>query len=101
MVEHEILPPGIPKGRDGVKALFKMLQVAFPDLHGTPVVVMADGDKVLITATWEGTNKGKFMGKPASNKKYSWTVADLIRLADGKAVEHWGWDDMAERMGNF
>ncbi len=39
-------------------------------------------------------------GKPATNKKYSWTVADLIRLADGKAVEHWGWDDMAERMGS-
>jgi len=23
---------------------------------------------------------------------------DIIRVVDGKAVEHWGWDDMAERM---
>jgi predicted ester cyclase len=100
LVEHQPLPPGTPQGREGVKAFFHVMLAAFPDLHVTPLVIMADGDKVLFSSTWEGTNKGNFMGKPASNKKYSWTVADLIRLADGKAVEHWGWDDMAERMGN-
>ena len=24
---------------------------------------------------------------------------DFIRLLDGNAADHWGWDDMAERMG--
>jgi predicted ester cyclase len=99
-VEHEILPPGTPAGRDGVKAFFTMLHEAFPDLHSTPLVVMGDGDKVLFASKWEGTNTGKFMGKPATHKKFSWTVADVIRLANGKAMEHWGWDDMSERSGS-
>jgi len=68
-----------------VKGLFKMIHEAFPDLHGTPFLVLAEGDVVTVAATWEGTNKGKFMGKPASNKKMSWTVVDIIRLVDGKA----------------
>ncbi len=100
MVEHQLVPPGAPNGPEGVKAYFKMIREAFPDLHATPFLVLADGDVVSVSATWEGTNKGKFMGKPASNKKLSWTVTDIIRLVDGKAVEHWGWDDMAERMGH-
>ena len=98
IVEHQPLPPNVPKGRDGVKAFFKMIHEAFPDLHGTPSVVLADGDYVFVSGTWEGTNKGKFMGKPPSNKKLTWTVADVIRLANGQAVDHWGWDEMAERM---
>jgi predicted ester cyclase len=100
MVEHQLLPPGTPKGPEGVKGYFKMIREAFPDLHGTPFLVLAEGDVVSIGATWEGTNKGKFMGKPATNKQLSWTVMDVIRLVDGKAVEHWGWADMADRMAH-
>jgi predicted ester cyclase len=65
---------------------------------GTPSLILADGDCVFVYATWEGTNKVKFMGKPASNKKSSWGVADVIRLVDEKAVEHWGWEDMSGAM---
>jgi|WetSurMetagenome_2_1015567.scaffolds.fasta_scaffold17912_4 predicted ester cyclase len=98
MIDHQAVPPGTPKGLAGVKWYFKMIHEAFPDLHGTPSLVLADGDKVLIYATWEGTNKGRFMGKSATNKKTSWGVVDIIRLVDGKAVEHWGWEDMTGAM---
>jgi predicted ester cyclase len=93
IIEHQAVPPGTPPGRDGVKAYFKMIREAYPDLHGTPTLILADGDKVLVYATWEGTNKGKLMGKPASNKKDTWGEVDVIRLVNGKAVEHWGWED--------
>jgi len=98
MIERQALPPGTPKGLAGVKWYFKMIREAFPDLHGTPSLVLADGDKVFIYATWEGTNKGRFMGKPATNKKTKWGVVDVIRLVDGKAVEHWGWEDKTGAM---
>lgn len=98
MIENQVLPPGTPTGRAGVKGFFKMIHGAFPDLHATPTLILADGEYVTVTAKWEGTNKGPFMGKPATNKPLSWTLVDIIRLVDGKAVEHWGWDDMAERM---
>jgi predicted ester cyclase len=54
-------------------------------------LLLAEGNLVFVAATWEGTNKGRFMGKPATNKKTSWPVADVIRIVDGKATEHWGW----------
>ena len=65
---------------------------------GRRTVVMADGDYALIVGTWTGTNKGKFFGKPATDKSMTWTVSDLVRISNGKAVEHWGWDDMAQRV---
>jgi predicted ester cyclase len=93
LIEHQPMPPGTPPGLAGVKWYFKMIREAYPDLHGTPTLILAEGDKVLVYATWEGTNKGKFMGKPATNKKRVWGVGDIIRLVNGKAVEHWGWED--------
>jgi len=93
LIEHQVLPPGASKGLAGVKWYFKMIHEAYPDLHGTPSLVLADGDKVFVYATWEGTNKGRFMGKSPTNKRTSWGVVDVIRIVDGKAVEHWGWED--------
>ena len=37
---------------------------------------------------------GEFFGVPASNKKVVMDVIDIIRLKDGKFVEHWGILDM-------
>jgi predicted ester cyclase len=83
MIDHQPVPPGTPRGLAGVKWYFKMVHEAFPDLHGTPSLILADGDKVLIYATWQGTNKGRFMGKAPTNKKSTWGVVDVIRLVDG------------------
>ncbi len=96
-VERSVIPPDFPQGIAGVKTYFQMIRAAFPDLHGTPTLVMADGDYALVVGTWTGTNKGKFFGRPASNKPMTWTVSDVVRISNGKAVEHWGWDDMAAR----
>jgi predicted ester cyclase len=98
MIDHQAGPPGSPSGLAGVKWYFKAVHDAYPDLHGTPSLILADGDKVFVYATWEGTNRGKFMGKPATNKKSTWGVVDVIRLVDGKAVEHWGWEDQTGAM---
>jgi predicted ester cyclase len=92
-VEHQELPPGLPAGREGVKGIFKMMHEAFPDLHSTPLMVIGDGDLVGAYQVWEGTNKGKFMGKAPTNRKVKFDVFDLIRIKNGKATEHWGVED--------
>jgi len=97
-VEHQQLPPGTPAGREGVKTFFRMIHEAFPDLHATPVMLVADGDLVGAYQTWEGTNKGKFMGKAPTNKKVKFDVFDLIKVKNGKGTEHWGLDDQASMM---
>lgn len=98
VIEHEPLPLGFPSGREGVKAWFKNFREGFPDLKVTPTLLLADGDRVVSYTRWEGTNTGKFMGRPATNRKVSFNVIDIIRLENGKAVEHWGVSDEAAMM---
>lgn len=89
-VEHEELPPGIPPGREAPKALFTMLRNAFPDFKATIDDIVAEGDRVVIRQTWSGTQKGEFMGIPPTGKSVSFKVIDILRMAGGKCVEHWG-----------
>ena len=90
-VEREELPPGIPPGREGVKQLAIAMRSAFPDLKGTIEDAVAEDDKVVVRWTCTGTHSGgEFMGIPASGKKVSVQVIDIIRIAEGKFAEHWG-----------
>ena len=97
-VEHEELPPGIPPGREAVKQMFTMFRGAFPDLNATIDDVIAEGDKVVARSTWSGTHKGEFMGIPPTGKSVSFGVIDIVRIAGGKFVEHWGQMDNMSMM---
>ena len=95
-VEHEELPPGIPSGREAPNAMFAMLRSAFPDLKATIEHLIAEGDEVVLHMTWTGTHEGEFMGIPPTGKSISINVIDILRIAGGKFVEHWGvMDSMA------
>jgi steroid delta-isomerase-like uncharacterized protein len=101
-VEREELPPGIPRTREGVKQLTIALRSAFPDFKATIDDIVAEGDKVVVRQTWSGTHKGEFMGIPPTGKRVSFGVIDIIRIAGGKAVEHWGQMDsmgMMQQLG--
>ena len=97
-VEHEELPPGVPSGRDGVKQMTVMLRSAFPDFRATIEDMVAEGDKVVLRMTWTGTHKGEFMGVPPTGKSVSFGVIDVLRVAEGKFVEHWGQMDSMSLM---
>jgi steroid delta-isomerase-like uncharacterized protein len=103
-VEHEELPPGIPPGREAVKQLSASFRSAFPDLKVTIDDTIAAGDKVVVRCTWRGTHKGEFMGVPPTGKKVSFGVIDIVRIAGGKVLEHWGQMDgmgMMKQLGVF
>ncbi|MBE7471500.1 MAG: ester cyclase [Anaerolineae bacterium] len=95
-VEHEELPPGIPPGREAPKVLFTMLRSAFPDFKATIEHLIAEGDEIVLRMTWTGTHEGEFMGIPPTGKRISINVIDILGMAEGKCVEHWGvMDSMA------
>lgn len=96
-VEHEAFP-GLPKGRDGLKQFVTMMRTAFPDLHFHAEFMISEGDRVAAYITMSGTHKGEFMGMPASGKRFETKAVDIIRFADGKAVEHWGVTDALAMM---
>ena len=97
-VEHEELPPGITPGREAIKQLPAIFRSAFPDFKVTIDDLIAEGDKVVVRTTWSGTHKGEFMGLAATGKGVSFGVIDIIRIAGGKFVEHWGQMDNAGLM---
>ncbi|KRT73352.1 MAG: hypothetical protein XU12_C0010G0090 [Deltaproteobacteria bacterium CSP1-8] len=97
-VEHEELPPGIPPGREAVKQHCTLFRSAFPDLKVTIDDTIAEGDKVAVRCTWSGTHEGEFMGIPPTGKSVSFGVIDIVRIAGGKVVEHWGQMDAMRMM---
>lgn len=100
-VEHEGLPTE-KSGLEGVKDFFKMYRTAFPDLKFEVSQMIAKDDKVVSYINITGTNKGEFMGKPATGKRINIEGIDIVRFQDGKAVEHWGVTDtmtMMEQLG--
>ncbi len=97
-IEHEEVPPGVPPGIEGTKMLFGMLHSAFPDFKATINDLIAEGDKVVVSMTWTGTQHGEWMGLPPSGKPMSINVIDIFRLVDGKIIEHWGVSDMMAMM---
>jgi len=87
-VNHSI-PPGQPQGLAGEKQFIATFRTAFPDIQFTIEDLIAEGDKVVGRVTWRGTHKGELMGIHPTGKKVTVEGIDIIRFADGKAVENW------------
>ncbi len=97
-VEHEVAP-GTEPTKAGTKQLFTMLVAGFPDLRFDAEDVLESGDKVVTRARVTGTNKGDFMGIPASGKSIDIQAIDIVRFGDdGLAHEHWGVMDIMAMM---
>lgn len=88
-VDHN-LPPGLPPGREGLGALYRLTLAGFPDFEVSIEQLVAEGDLVAVRLTNTGTNAGSFMGQPPTNKRATWTTMAIFRVADGKLVERWG-----------
>ncbi len=96
-VSHSF-PPGLPPGREGLKAFISAFHAAFPDGHLSIDHMIAAGDTVATRLTFRGTHMGDFMGIPPTGKKVTVPALDMARYADGKLVEHWGGPDQMSLM---
>ena len=87
--------PGQPPGLEGVKQLFSSLHAAFSGFHMNVEEMIAEGDKVVARVSMNGTHQGEFMGIEPTGNQVTITGIDILRIADGKIVEHWGnFDDL-------
>jgi predicted ester cyclase len=91
-VDHTPMP-GQKKGLAGVQWLFRQIFAAFPDFHQDVRDVIVEGDKVAVRLTWTGTQKGKFMGIAPTGRRVRVSGVDILRIRNGKMVEHWGCED--------
>jgi predicted ester cyclase len=83
--------PGVSTGPEGMLHTFnRVLRPAFPDLQVEIHGQIAEGDKVCTRKTIHGTHRGELFGIPATKKRISIEVIDIVRLVNGRYVEHWG-----------
>jgi predicted ester cyclase len=95
-------PPGLPPDREGIKIVTAMFRAAFPDSYFTVEDMMAEGDKVATRKTFHGTHEGEFMGIPPTGRRVSMGLIDIVRIVDGRVVEHWSMGDnlgMMQQLG--
>ena len=98
--EHQ-MEPGMKPGLAGLKENMTNFRAAFPDLKFTINDIVAEGDKVWALSTMTGTHSGgPFMGMPANGKSFTAQGVDIVRITNGKAVEHWGFYDNMKMMSD-
>jgi steroid delta-isomerase-like uncharacterized protein len=74
-------------GRDGLKQSMTRHFGGFPDLHVTIDDIVAEGSKVGIWYTVEGTHRGEFEAIPPTGKQVKWFGFDLLSIEGDKISE--------------
>jgi predicted ester cyclase len=89
-VEHQ---RGNGSGVEGVKGVISALRSAFSDFRIEVEDIVVDNEMVWFRNRATGTNDGSLMGFPPTHRKVDITVIDIVRIKDGRVVEHWGVPD--------
>ncbi len=87
--------PMVQQGLAGIVEGGKWFHSIFPDVQVRIEYIAVENDMIFGRFTWTGTQRGEFMGIPATGKTATWTSMDQWRVADGKLAEHWDVVDWA------
>ncbi len=93
LVEHQDFGPDHAPGADGVRAVIRSLRDAFSDFRLTIEDLVVAGDIVWTRNVATGTHDGTFAGNPPTGRPIRVDVFDVLRVVDGRVVEHWGVPD--------
>lgn len=84
-------PAGMPPGRESFYPFLKnVLHKGFSDLSVEILEQVAERDLVATRKKIRGLHTGEIFGIAPSGKAIEIDVIDIIRLQDGRYVEHWG-----------
>jgi steroid delta-isomerase-like uncharacterized protein len=86
---------GIRMNMGQFRQIIQNWRTAFPDLHYTVDTMVAEDDQVVALVTVSGTQQGPLPLRgwamlPVTGKQFTVKQMHLMRLSDGKVVEHWG-----------
>jgi steroid delta-isomerase-like uncharacterized protein len=77
------------RGPQGFAETVRGLRTAFPDIRYTVDDLVAEGDRVAIRWSWEGTHLGAFRVFPASGRRVRNTGIAIYRLRGGRVAQAW------------
>jgi predicted ester cyclase len=93
LVEHQEFGPGHAPGAAGVKAVIASLHRAYSGFRLAIEHLTVEGNLVWLHMKGSGRQDGPFMGHPPTERDMEIDVFDLLRVEDGRIVEHWGVPD--------
>ena len=85
--------PGMPQGLEGAKKIHELTLIGMPDWQTEIDELIAEGTKVVARITIRGTHLGDFFGIPATGRQVKVSGIYIVRIENGKIVEHWGEED--------
>jgi predicted SnoaL-like aldol condensation-catalyzing enzyme len=88
---------GIPAGREGIKDyIMQVLRVVLSDIKVEIFDQIAEGDTVVTRKCISGVQIAEFLNRPASGQRITMHLIDIVKLKDGKYVEHWRYGQVVE-----
>jgi predicted ester cyclase len=94
--------PGLPPGLEGAKKVHELSLVGMTDFHTRILDMVAEGDQVVARVNITGVHTGTFFGIAATGKRVEFSGMYMVRIQNGKIVEHWGEEDgvsLLEQLG--
>lgn len=86
---HHMPVPEIPGTKEGFRQLVLATRRAFPDVTVHIENLIEEGDLVVFNDNVTATSRGDFMGVPPTGRPLQWTEIHMLKVVDGKIVEHW------------
>jgi predicted ester cyclase len=71
-----------------VKTEIMRQEDAFPDREFKEELILAEGDFVMLHWSMTGTHRGELFGRPPTGKRVKTSGTEIIRIKNGKIVEH-------------
>jgi steroid delta-isomerase-like uncharacterized protein len=97
-VNHSPGIPDQPEGPEGIKVLVSMSRGGMLDLRVVIDDMIAEGDRVAVRYTIEGTHEGELFGVPPTGRRLSIESCTVEQVSDGKIREHWRVTDTLDMM---
>lgn len=83
------------RGPEGIKPFVRNLRGALPDLRISIEDIVAEGEKVMVRLTLEGTHSGNTLGVPATGRRVRIAGMVLVRVSGDQLIEGWNsWDQL-------
>lgn len=96
-IDHQGPNGMVIKGSDSVRHMLADMHNHVKDLKIDIIADAANGDYIFVLSHFTGSVNDSFMGMPAGATIDEKDV-DVIKIKDGKMIEHWGFVDANEMM---
>ena len=98
VIEHQF---DMPSTLEGMKGSVSYLRDTYAPFSLTIEDMVEDGDMVWARMTGRGTDSKGLMGRPPTGRSFAIAVIDVVRIENGKIVEHWGVPDRFHQLAQL